>query len=536
MDTEDPIGNGSRPRLEGWSWGEWSRQCWRRHIDGRCDPEPGFSGRTLGDLALAAAKAYPERLAVRVDGEAHTFRTLAAEASLVSGWLACNINLTDRVMIAAPFSLGWVEAYLGVLMAGGVAVLANPSYSSHELAQLVEDSGAVLVLSAGEALQRCSALRACVVDLTERPWLGATPSEGCREGLTSESIALLGYTSGTTGQPKGVPLSHGQLISSISSAVFAWRWSREDVVVHSLPLYHQHGLGALHASWCTGSATVLLSRFDSSQLATIARETGATVLFAVPTIYRRLVDEIDSLPREDQQALRSLRLRVCGSALLDEELAREIAIHLGAPALVRYGLTESGLDVSQPFDASFPDTIGVPLPGIELRLVHDGKEVDPGVEGEIQMRGPQIFKGYWNNPEATVESIDLDGWFRTGDIAVLDDSTGQLRIRGRIKELIITGGLNVYPREVELALESHSRVLEAGVAGVPDKHWGEQVTAWVAIKDSDPIDEADLIEYTRGLLAAYKCPKRVYVVESLPRNPMGKLQRARLSPPEAESV
>lgn len=523
-------------QVQDWNWSEWSRQSWQRHIGRRANLDLNFGKQTLPDLALATAEANPDRLAVSIDGESHTFRSLTTEASLVSGWLENQVPVGKRVLIVAPTTLLWVEAYLGVLMAGAVAVLANPSYSSPELVHLVEDSGAVLALSTGDALQRCSVLQIPVVDLAERPWQGGAPKNGRREGFSSTSTALLAYTSGTTGRPKGVPLSHAQLISSISAAIFAWRWSKNDVVVHSLPLYHQHGLGALHASWCTGSSASLLSRFDCGRLATIARESGATVLFAVPAIYRRLIEEIDTLPLNDRQALSQLRLRICGSAPLDEELAKHIASKLGAPALVRYGLTESGLNVSQPFDAPKFGTIGLPLPGVELRLVDNGKEVSPGAEGEIQMRGPQIFSGYWNNPKATAEAIDPEGWFSTGDIAILEDPEGQLRICGRIKELIITGGLNVYPREVELALESHPRVLEAGVAGLADELWGEQVTAWVVIKGSEPLDKLDLIEHARELLAPYKCPKEVYFVKSLPRNQMGKLQRSRLAPPESESV
>lgn len=519
-----------------WDWNEWSKRSWQRHIGRRVNLDLSLNQQTLPEIALATAEAYPEQLAVSIDGRSHTFRSLTIEALLVSSWLENQIAVGERILLVAPTTLLWVEAYLGVLMAGAIAVLVNPSYSGPELLHMAEDSGAILALSAGNALETCSVLSIPVVDLAERPWHGAAPKYRPRKGFSSTSIALLAYTSGTTGRPKGVPLSHAQLISSIYAAVSAWRWSKNDVVVHSLPLYHQHGLGALHASWCTGSSAALLSRFDCGKLAALARESEATVLFAVPAIYRRLVEDIDTLPRDDLQALSGLRLRICGSAPLDEQLAHDIAAKLGGPALVRYGLTESGLNVSQPYGAPEFGTIGLPLPGVELRLVNNGEEVGPGTEGEIQMRGPQIFKGYWNNPKATSDAIDSEGWFSTGDIAVLDDPEKQLRICGRTKELIITGGLNVYPREVELALESHPRILEAGVAGLVDDLWGEQVTAWVVIKGSEPLSKADLIEHSRRLLAPYKCPKEVYFVKSLPRNQMGKLQRTRLAPPEREPV
>ena len=226
--------------------------------------------------------------------------------------------------------------------------------------------------------------------------------------------------------------------------------------------------------------------------------------------------------------LRDLRLAVCGSAPLSPALAGRLPTVLGRLPLIRYGTTESGLDVSNPVADPRGDTIGVPLPGVLARIRATDGVAAPGADGEIQIRGPQVFTGYWNDPAATEAAFTPDGWFRSGDIGAVDPATGHLVIRGRTKEMIITGGLNVYPREVEIALESHPSVAEAAVAGVADERWGERVTAWVVPADGYGFDEAALIAHARTLLAGYKCPKRVFQLAALPRNQLGKLVRSAL--------
>jgi acyl-CoA synthetase (AMP-forming)/AMP-acid ligase II len=227
--------------------------------------------------------------------------------------------------------------------------------------------------------------------------------------------------------------------------------------------------------------------------------------------------------------LRRLRLAACGSAPLSPALAERLASALGRPPLIRYGTTETGLDVSNPVDQPRGDTVGVPLPGVLARITDDlDGEAEPGSDGEIQLRGPQVLSGYWHDRAATRAAFTPDGWFRTGDIGAVDPATGHLSIRGRTKEMIITGGLNVYPRELEIVLEEHPSVAEAAVAGVPHERWGEQVTAWVVMRDGHGFDEAALIAYARERLAGYKCPKQVFPRASLPRNHVGKIVRAAL--------
>jgi malonyl-CoA/methylmalonyl-CoA synthetase len=310
----------------------------------------------------------------------------------------------------------------------------------------------------------------------------------------------------------------------------------------------------VHATLIAGSTAHLQSRFSPAGLIGLARQTAASVLFGVPATYQALLDtarERGALAEGAyaEQALASgspvagpwlgrLRLAVCGSAPLRPGLARELPALLGQLPLVRYGTTESGLDVSNPLGRARADTVGLPLPGVECRVwpiqpvtAPPGGGPVPGTGGEIQLRGPQVFGGYWGDPAATATAFTADGWFRTGDIGAVDEATGHLVIHGRIKELIISGGLNVYPREVEAALESHPAVAEAAVAGVPHPRWGEQVTAWVVLRPGATADAAALIAHARTQLAAYKCPKQVFQVTALPRTALGKLNRRALRPP-----
>ena len=508
---------------------EWSLAGWRTHLPGVADVQDyvaGLGDETIPALAAAAASRVPDRVAVTVDGEPVTHARLDDEAGRVAAWLATRIRPGDRVLLAAGASTGFVRCYLGALRAGAVVVLANPGYTAAEFRHLVADSGAVLAFADPEPARRLAELgpqgstpllTADVRELPERarPATGIVPRP--------DDTALLAYTSGTTGRPKGVPLTHRQVAVSIRAAMAAWRWHADDVLVHALPLYHQHGLGGLHAALIVGGSVHIRSKFSAADLVQTAGGARASALFAVPTIYQALLDA--GTPTDD---LRGLRLAVCGSAPLSPALAERLPDVLGRLPLVRYGTTESGLNVSNPVADPHGDTIGVPLPGVLARIRATDGLAAPGADGEIQVRGPHVFAGYWNDPAATEAAFTPDGWFRTGDIGSVDPATGHLVVRGRTKEMIITGGLNVYPREVEIALESHPSVAEAAVAGVADDRWGERVTAWVVPADGYGFDEAALIAHARTLLAGYKCPKRVFQVAALPRNQLGKIVRSAL--------
>ena len=528
---------------------DWSRSGWRTHLPGVADVPDSVArlgDETIPALAAAAATRVPDRVAVTVDGEPVTHAELDDAAGRVAAWLASRVHPGDRVLLAAGASVGFVRCYLGALRAGAVVVLANPGYTAAELAHLVADSGAVLAFADREPARRLAGLGSGLgsgletADVRELP-ADIRPVDAV--AARPDQVALLAYTSGTTGRPKGVPLTHRQVTVSIRAAMAAWRWQPDDVLVHALPLYHQHGLGGLHAALIAGGTVHIRSKFSAESLVQTAADTRASVLFAVPTIYQALADS----PAVLTGGLRGLRLAVCGSAPLSPSLAARLPAVLGRLPVVRYGTTESGLNVSNPVADPRGDTLGVPLPGVLVRIraaeavaggvvgglaggpADHGADADPGADGEIQVRGPHVFSGYWHDQAATGAAFTRDGWFRTGDIGAVDPATGHLVIRGRTKEMIITGGLNVYPREVEIALEGHPSVAEAAVAGVPDERWGERVTAWVVPRDGHEFDEAALIAHARTLLAGYKCPKRVFRLAELPRNQLGKIVRSALT-------
>ena len=399
---------------------DWSLDGWRTHLPGVTDvPDyvARLGGESLPALAAAAASAVPDRVAVTVDGEPVTHAALDDAAARVAAWLARRVRPGDRVLLAAGSSIGFVRCYLGALRAGAVVVLANPGYTAAELGHLAADSGAVLAFAdtrarAGgwpgwEQACRSRTPRSCPRTSGPATEVAARPDE----------VALLAYTSGTTGRPKGVPLTHRQLTVSIRAAMAAWRWQADDVLVHALPLYHQHGLGGVHAALIAGGTVHIRSKFSADALVQAAAGTRASVLFAVPTIYQALADS----PAALAGGLRGLRLAVCGSAPLSPSLAGRLPAVLGRLPLVRYGTTESGLNVSNPVADPRGDTIGVPLPGVLVRIgIGDGSAdglADPGADGEIQLRGPHVFSGYWDDHGRAAEAaFTPDGWFRTGDI------------------------------------------------------------------------------------------------------------------------
>ena len=506
---------------------EWSLAGWAAHLPGAADI-PALVARlgeaTIPGLAAASADRVPDRVALEIDGEQVTHAELDAGAARVAGWLAARLSPGDRVLLAARSSLGFVRCYLGALRAGAVVVLANPGYTAAELAHLVTDSGAVIAFADPGPARLLAGLPGAPLTVDPAEAAGP-PASTVRPG--PDDTALLAYTSGTTGKPKAVPLTHRALLTSIRVAMASWGWREDDVLAHALPLFHQHGLSGVHAVLIAGGTAHLSARFTAAGLAGSLRRHRATVLFAVPTMYQALLDG----EQDHGGLLAGARLAVCGSAPLTALLAKRLAVELGRAPLVRYGLTETGLNVSHPTTDIRPGSVGIPFPGVLARLQAGSAPAAPGADGEIQIRGPHVFRGYAGNPSATAEAFTTDGWFRTGDIGLLDPATGHLVIRGRIKEMIITGGLNVYPREVETVLEEHPAVAEAAVAGLPHPHWGEQVTAWITLRPGHDFDEAAIIAHAHTALAGYKCPKRVYVLPALPRTPLGKLQRSALTEP-----
>ena len=438
---------------------------------------------------------------------------LKIRAERVAGGLgALGVGMGDRVALYAANSLEWVAAYLGVQRAGACAVMLNPDYHAHEAEHILGDSEPSLVIADEPRAAIVKKLGLPTVPVEDLPASAAAPP---MLALTPESPAAILYTSGTTGRPKGAVLDHGNLLAQGRGALEVWRWTAKDVLVHALPLFHLHGLGmGLHGTLLSGGRATLIPFSPEGVVAALTRD--GTMLFGVPSMYQRLCDWLDENPTD----LSHVRVFVCGSAPLPPALFERCATLLGQAPVERYGITEGGIVVTNPYDGPRqPGRVGYPFPGVEVRL---------GELDEVQLKGGQVFSGYWNNPQATREAFTDDGFFRTGDVGEIG-SDGSLAIRGRIKELIITGGFNVYPREVELVLEAHPSVQEVAVAGVPSEKWGEEVTAFVVPSGSGPLVEHELIAFAHEQLAAYKCPKRVIAVEALPRNAMGKVQRSALT-------
>jgi malonyl-CoA/methylmalonyl-CoA synthetase len=433
--------------------------------------------------------------------------TLAAEGA--GGLCAQGVTPGDRVALYAANSLEWVVAYLGIIRAGACAVMLNPDYHSAEAEHILHDSQPKFVIADGPRAEIASRLGLRVVSIEALPTSEPLPMPR----LSPESPAAILYTSGTTGRPKGAVLDHGNFLAQGRGALEVWRWTDRDVLVHALPLFHLHGLGmGLHGTLLSGGSAVLVPFTPEKVVHELTH--GGTMLFGVPSMYQRLCEWLEDHPTD----LSGVRVFVCGSAPLPPALFERCAKLLGQAPIERYGITEGGIVVTNPYDGPRqPGRVGYPFPGVEIRL---------GEQDEVQLKGGQVFQGYWRNPAATKEAFTEAGWFRTGDVGEFGED-GSLAIRGRIKELIITGGFNVYPREVELVLEEHPSVHEVAVCGVPSEKWGEEVTAFVV--PSGQVVEDEVIAFAHERLASYKCPKRVVTVDSLPRNDMGKVQRSVLA-------
>jgi malonyl-CoA/methylmalonyl-CoA synthetase len=519
-------------------------EAWQRHLGREIDAGTLRGELVKGSLPRAfheVAVRAPNGAAMTIDDEEITHGKLDRLAATVGGWLrAQGLTPEERVILCGGNSLDFVVAYLGILRSGGVVVPTGADLTEPELRHLAQDSGAAYALAQGDALGRLASISREDTPLREVVAIGEEASSDTlslqkviSEGdplepgdASGDDIAMLAYTSGTTGRPKGVPLTHANLLSSMRAAMRAWLWDANDVLVHALPFSHQHGLGGVHMTLLAGSRAVVHSRFDPARLCAAIESERATVLFAVPAIYEKLaawegIDEAD---------FSSLRLPIAGSSALSPALARRVSSLLDRNVLERYGSTESGLSVSNPYDGPRKfGSVGVPLPGTELSIVDElGRALEPGEDGEIVLRGPQVFSGYWNLPNATEENFYAGGWFRTGDVGRVDPEDGYLTITGRLKEMIISGGLNIYPREVELVLEEHATIDGAAVVGIPSERWGEEVVAFVVPAGEGGVDEEGLSAHARESLSAYKCPKRFFVVDDLPRNEMGKVLKDEL--------
>ena len=456
----------------------------------------------------------------------------ALSAQIAHSLVAAGCRKGDRVAVQTAKHWQVLALYLACLRAGLVYLPLNTGYQRSELDYFFGDAEPRVIVCGPEHLGLVATLAGGATVLTLDAHGGELidraadyPATFATVGSAPDDLAAILYTSGTTGRSKGAMLTHRNLASNALALVEAWGFTRGDVLLHALPVYHVHGLFvAIHCVLLSGSHMLWLPKFDAVEC--IGLLPRATVMMGVPTFYSRLVSE-SAFTRE---TCRTIRLFVSGSAPLLPETFDAFRERTGQTILERYGMTETGMNTSNPLAGErVAGTVGRPLSGIEMRVVGDsGGALPPGQIGGVQVRGPNVFAGYWRMPEKTREEFTADGYFKTGDMGEwVADGPGQgyLRLVGRAKDLIITGGLNVYPKEIEERIDAMEGVVETAIIGVPDPDFGECVTAVVVARAGHALTERAIIAALKGEIASFKVPKRVHFVADLPRNTMGKVQK-----------
>jgi len=479
-----------------------------------------------GDLHSRLADSF-SRFADRVLVEAESREWTYGEVERESGRLAARlvalgVSPGERVLVQTDKSVETLLLYFAVVRTGAIYLPLNVDYTEAELEYFASDATPVLAVCRegtealferiGKGVVRVTTLTELFADLPDSP---ATPA--LRQ---PDDVAAILYTSGTTGKPKGAMLSNANLRSNGDTLIGLWRFTAEDRLIHALPIFHVHGLFvAVHCVVFSGASMVFLDKFESG--AVIGLMARSTVLMGVPTFYIRLLAD----ERFTREAAANMRLFISGSAPLSADIHRAFEARCGHRVLERYGMTETGMLTSNPYDgerrAGF---VGQPLPDVELRVAEfeTGKVLDQGEVGIVEVKGPNIFAGYWQMPEKTAAEFRPDGFFITGDMGFID-TDGSVQLVGREKDLIISGGLNVYPAEVEALLDDRADVAEAAVIGVPHPDFGEAVVA--VVQPVGSFDAEAVREEMRRDLAAFKVPKQIIALDELPRNTMGKIQK-----------
>ena len=487
----------------------------------------------LFDL-IAQKISDPEKVFIETDSGAKiSYRQmLSASARYANALDTAGVQPGDRVAVQMEKSPAVLFIYLACLRAGAVFLPLNTAYTPHEVGYFLSDARPkILVCDPAWAEAHAPAARGAGArvlthgvgmegELFERARTSAeTFANVARE---KDDLAAILYTSGTTGRSKGAMLSHDNLASNTLTLVECWRFSADDVLIHALPVYHTHGLFvATNCVLLSNARMIFLPKFSAAQV--LDAMGRATVLMGVPTFYTRLLEE----PGLSREACANMRLFVSGSAPLLAETHRAFREKTGHAILERYGMTETNMNTSNPYDgARVAGTVGFPLPGVALRVVDpdSGAERPQGEIGMIEVKGPNVFKGYWQMPEKTAAEFRPDGFFITGDLGRID-ANGYVHIVGRGKDLIISGGLNIYPKEVEGEIDALPGVVESAVIGLPDADFGEAVVAVVVREKGAALSEDDIRVALSGRLAKFKQPRRVHFVDALPRNTMGKVQK-----------
>ncbi len=452
---------------------------------------------------------------------------------VASGLKEMGLERGDRIILYMPKSVEAVMMHLGIQKAGGVSVILNPGFKKDEVAYFLKDSDAriVVVGKAEETLIRSLGAKRLILSVdTEFPFSEEKlfPSSPPWASLPQGSLddpAILIYTSGTTGQPKGAILTQRNLIQDARNIIHIWEISERDTLCHALPLFHIHGLCfALHTSFIVGAKIVMLNEFSGEQVNDVLSRQGGelacTIFMGVPTMYVKMMGGLERKNRD----FNHIRLLASGSAPLPPREFERIKKIFGKEPVEREGMSETGMNFSNPLkDKKKPGSIGLPLPGVEVRIVdpESFKDLGPGEVGEIWLRGPNVTPGYWRKPRET-EAAFVNGWFRTGDLGRKDEE-GYYTITDRLKHIIICGGENISPKEVESVLDRHPEISESCVVGVPDEKWGEKVVAGIVLKPGVTPAVDEIRKFCKERLLDWKCPKEFIFLKELPRNRMGKI-------------
>jgi malonyl-CoA/methylmalonyl-CoA synthetase len=487
--------------------------------------------QNLFDL-FASRIADPARIAIETaTGETYAYADVLALSGRIAGALtSLGIGPGDRVAVQVEKSVSALMLYLATVRTGAVFLPLNTAYTLAELEYFIGDAepkvvvcdpakseGVAKIAAGARVVTLDPAGRGSLVDLAEpeSPNFETVPRQ-------KDDLAAILYTSGTTGRSKGAMLTHENLVSNTLALIETWRFMSDDVLIHTLPIYHTHGLFvATNCVLFAGARMIFLPRFDPEEI--FRALPRATCMMGVPTFYTRLLQD----QRLSREATAHMRLFVSGSAPLLAETHREWQARTGHAILERYGMTETNMNTSNPYEGDrVPGTVGFPLPGVDVRIADpdSGARLPAGEIGMIEVKGPNVFKGYWRQPEKTKAEFRPDGFFITGDLGKIDER-GYVHIVGRGKDLIITGGFNVYPKEVESEIDSLPGVEESAVIGLPHPDFGEGVTAVLVPQKGASVDEKAVIAALEKRLAKFKLPKRVFVVPELPRNAMGKVQK-----------
>jgi malonyl-CoA/methylmalonyl-CoA synthetase len=486
------------------------------------------------DLPLIArARTHPARTAViSAEGAFSYDDLLDASARVAAALLNGEPDLREaRVAFRAPPGWHYVAAQWGIWRAGGIAVPLALSHPPAELEYVIQDADAAVVLAHPELVERVRPIaeREGLRFLTIEEAVAAKPAP--LPAVAEQRRAMMVYTSGTTGRPKGVVTTHASLRAQVESLIEAWEWTADDRIPLILPLHHVHGIvNVLTCALWAGATCEMLPNFDADAVWSRIEQGDLTLFMAVPTIYHRLIAAWEEATPERQRRMSEgcnrMRLMVSGSAALPVQTLERWREISGHTLLERYGMTEIGMALSNPLRGECrPGFVGVPLPGVEVRLVdEEGQEVEPGSPGEIEVRGPNVFLEYWRRPEATAEAFREGGWFRTGDVAVVEE--GYYRILGRRSvDIIKTGGYKVSALEIEEVLRTHPAIAECAVVGVEDPDWGERICVAVELRADAELSLVELQEWARERLAPYKLPRDLRSIPALPRNAMGKVMK-----------